>query len=133
MWLPFVWFVSFVVNQSDCSPTRGSTTEDTENTEREKSKCKWFSILNMTAVRRCGIQISSEKAQTGDFWGDKVGMKVATNITLQLAPNFTIHWPRVLIYPAEENHFGLFDYSTLQAGHAVIDTQQKTITMTQGD
>src|ERR1043165_2966914 len=27
-------------------------------------------ILNMTAVRRCGISLSSEPAKTGDFWGD---------------------------------------------------------------
>ena len=86
-------------------------------------------ILNMTTVRRCGITLSSEPAKTGDFWGDKIGMRSATNITVRLAPDFTVHWPRVLVHPGEEDHFGTLDYATLKAGHAVIDTKQKTITM----
>src|SRR5882672_3272046 len=73
-------------------------------------------ILNMTAVRRCGISLSSEPAKTGDFWGDKVGMRLATNITVRLAPNFTVHWPKVLVHPGEEDHFGILDYGTLKAG-----------------
>lgn len=86
-------------------------------------------ILNMTAVRRCGIALSSEPAKTGDFWGDKVGMRLATNVTVRLAPNFTVHWPKVMVHPGEEDHFGILDYGTLRAGHAVIDTKQKTITV----
>ena len=87
-------------------------------------------ILNMTAVRRCGIQLSSEPAKTEDFWGDKVGMKLATNITVRLAPNFTVHWPKVLVHPGDDAYFGILDYGTLKAGHAVMDMKQKTITIT---
>jgi len=87
-------------------------------------------ILNMTAVRRCGLVLSSEPAKTGDFWGDKVGMKLATNVTVRLAPNFTVHWPKVMVHPGEEDHFGILDYGTLRAANAVLDTKQKTITVT---
>jgi Aspartyl protease len=86
-------------------------------------------ILNMTAVRQCGITLSPESAKTGDFWGDKVGMRLARNITVRLAPDFTVHWPKVMVHPGEENNFGILDYGTLRAGHAVIDTKQKTITV----
>jgi hypothetical protein len=34
-----------------------------------------------------------------------------------------------MVHPAEEDHFGILDYSTLRAGHAVIDTREKTITV----
>jgi hypothetical protein len=86
-------------------------------------------ILNMTVVRRCGIALSSEPAKTGDFWGDKVGMRLATNITVRLAPNFSVYWPKVMVHPGEEDYFGILDYGTLRAGHAVIDTKEKTITV----
>jgi len=87
-------------------------------------------ILNMTAVRRCGISVSAGPVKTGDFWGDQVGMKLATNVSLQLAPGLVVHWPKVLVHPGEDVTFGTLDYGTLRAGHAVIDTNQKTITMT---
>jgi hypothetical protein len=87
-------------------------------------------ILNMTAVRRCGIAVSPAPVKTGDFWGDQIGMKLATNISLYLAPGFVVHWPKVLVHPGEDVTFGTLDYGTLKAGHAVIDTKQKTITIT---
>ena len=86
-------------------------------------------ILNMAAVRQCGLTLSSESAKTGDFWGDKVGMRLATNVTVRLAPEFTVHWPKVMVHPGEEDYFGILDYDTLRAVHAVIDTKQKTITV----
>jgi hypothetical protein len=86
-------------------------------------------ILNMTAVHRCGIVISSEVAGTNDWWGEQVGMKLATNVTVRLAPNFTVHWPKVLVHRGEEDCFGILDYGTLKAGHAVMDMKQKTITL----
>lgn len=87
-------------------------------------------ILNMTAVHRCGIVLSPAVAGTNDWWGEQVGMKLATNVTVRLAPNFTVHWPKVLVHQGEEDCFGILDYGTLKAEHAVMDMKQKTITVT---
>jgi hypothetical protein len=87
-------------------------------------------FLNMTAIRRCGISVSPVPVKTGDFWGDKIGMKLATNISLQLASGLVVHWPKVFVHPGEDVVFGSIDYATLKAGQAVIDTKQKTIRMT---
>src|SRR4051812_7069140 len=87
-------------------------------------------FLNMTAIRRCGISVSSVPVKTGDFWGDKIGMKMATNICLQLARGVVVHWPEVFVHPGEDVVFGTIDYATLKAGQAVIDTKRETIRMT---
>jgi hypothetical protein len=57
-------------------------------------------------------------------------MKLATNVAVELSPSLTIHWPKVLVHPGEEVFFGIIDYGTLKAGHAVIDVNQRTIRMT---
>jgi len=87
-------------------------------------------ILTMTGARRCGVPVSSAPVLKGDTWGEQVGMKLATNVSLRLAPGFVVHWPKVLVHPGEDVTFGTLDYGTLRAGHAIIDTKQKTITMT---
>ena len=68
-------------------------------------------------------------ALKADTWGLEIDMKMATNVSLQLAPGFVVHWPKVLVHPGEDVTFGTLDYGTLKAGNAVIDVQQKTVTM----
>jgi hypothetical protein len=87
-------------------------------------------ILTMTGARRCGISPSLQPALKGDTWGSEIDMKMATNVSLQLAPGFVVHWSKVLVHPGEDVTFGTLDYGTLKAGHAVIDIKQKTLTMT---
>src|SRR5436190_1455512 len=62
-------------------------------------------ILTMTGARRCGVRILPAPVATGDTWGDQIGMKVATNVSLQLAPGFVVHWPKVLVHPGEDVTF----------------------------
>jgi hypothetical protein len=93
--------------------------------------------LTMTAVRRCGIAVAPSRVMGVDAWGGRVALLSATNIIVKLAPDFSIHWPAILVLPGEvdkqsgwdENFFGVLDYRTLRAGHAVIDMKQKTLTL----
>jgi hypothetical protein len=86
-------------------------------------------MLTIAAARRCGFQAfwppASEK--TNSFWGEKIRMMKATNIVVELAPGFTVHWPELLV-SGEEEIFGIVDYRTLKAANAVIDTRNRTIT-----
>jgi hypothetical protein len=86
-------------------------------------------MLTMTGVRRCGIALAPLTNTTAEFWGEKVSMKMATNVTVQLAPALTVQWRKVIVHPGFDAFFGILDYGTLKAGHAVIDFKQKTITM----
>ena len=56
-------------------------------------------------------------------------MMKATNIVMELAPGFTVHWSEVLV-SGEEEFFGIVDYRTLKAANAVIDTRNRAITFT---
>jgi len=88
-------------------------------------------MLSISAARRCGFQAfwppASEK--TNIFWGEKIRMMKATNIVVELAPGFTVHWSEVLV-SGQEEFFGIVDYRTLKAANAVIDTKNRTITFT---
>ena len=126
-WICFVFLVSGFAQQAPApgipTPTLGPGpfVIDTGTT---------IPILTMTGARRCGISPSLQPAPKGDTWGSEIDMKMATNVSLQLAPGFIVHWPKVLVHPGEDVTFGTLDYGTLKAGHAVIDIKQKTITMT---
>jgi hypothetical protein len=94
------------------------------------------SFLSMTAVRRCGIEVSPSR-DYGSGVGSNVALLQATNITVQLAPDVDIHWPRVLVIPDDgskqvetnSDFFGLLGYPTLAARQTVIDMKRKTLTM----
>jgi len=93
--------------------------------------------LTTTAVSRCKIAVSRSSAIGVDASGSEVPLMSATNITVKLAPDFSIHFPSVLVLPTQvdqgssSNHdfFGVLDYRTLRAGHAVMDMKYKTITL----
>ena len=88
-------------------------------------------MLTIAAARSCGFQAfwptSSENTNT--FWGEGIPMMKATNIVVELAPGFTVHWSEVLVSDQEE-FFGIVDYRTLKAANAVIDTKNKAISFT---
>jgi hypothetical protein len=88
-------------------------------------------ILGIEAARRCKFNAFWPRAsdKTNSFWGESIRMMKATNISAQLAPGMTVHWPEVLV-SGETNFFGIIDYRTLKAANAVIDTKGKTITFT---
>jgi hypothetical protein len=87
-------------------------------------------ILSIACARQAGFKPfwppASEK--TNSFWGEKIRMMKATNIVAQFAAGFTVHWPEVLV-SGEEEFFGILDYRTLKSANAVIDLQNKTITV----
>ena len=87
-------------------------------------------MLTMTGAHRCGVPLIPGSKETVPFWDENVNMKVATNVAVTLTPSVTVHWPKVLVHPGFSSFFGIIDYGTLKAGHAVIDLNQKTIRMT---
>ena len=87
-------------------------------------------LLTMTAVRRCGIIACPSRSRGADMFGVQFPLKVATNITIRFTPQFSVHYAEVLVSPEEGDHFGLLDYGTLRSAHAVMDMEQRTITLT---
>lgn len=94
-------------------------------------------MLSQTAIERCGITaIPSEGFGLGV--GGKIALLQATNVTFRVAPDFAIHWRTIMVFskdisvPSETNDdfFGILDYRTLEAWHAVMDMKNKTITLT---
>jgi len=88
-------------------------------------------ILGIAAARQCRFEPFWPPAseRTNSFWGEKIRMMKATNIVAEFAPGFSVHWPEVLV-SGEEEFFGIIDYRTLKEANAVIDTKNKTITVT---
>jgi hypothetical protein len=88
-------------------------------------------ILGIAAARQCRFEPFWPPASdaTNSFWGEKIRMMKATNIVAEFAPGFSVHWPEVLV-SGEEEFFGIIDYRTLKEANAVIDTKNKTITVT---
>jgi len=86
--------------------------------------------LTMTAARRCHLSLADNKTKRVDmYYAQSVPMKVAEDVTVVVAPRLTIHWSKAVVDPREESWFGLLDYHTLRAMHAVIDMNEKTITI----
>ena len=88
-------------------------------------------ILGILAARECRFTPFWPPAsdRTNSFWGEKIRMMKATNIVAEFAPGFSVHWPEVLV-SGENEFFGIIDYRTLKEANAVIDTKNKTITVT---
>ena len=88
-------------------------------------------ILGIAAARQCRFEPFWPPAseRTNRFWGEKIRMMKATNIVAEFAPGFSVHWPEVLV-SGEEEFFGIIDYRTLKEANAIIDTKNKTITVT---
>jgi len=88
-------------------------------------------ILGIAAARECRFEPFWPPAseRTNSFWGEKVRMMKATNIVAEFAPGFSVRWPEVLV-SGEEDFFGIIDYRTLKEANAIIDTKNKTITVT---
>jgi hypothetical protein len=95
-------------------------------------------VLNSTAARRCGIAVMPSEGYIIGAGSGNVSMMQATNITVKFSQGFVIHWPLVLVLQGElatpagtnDNFFGILDYRTLRANHAVLDMKNKTITFT---
>ena len=88
-------------------------------------------ILGIAAARKCRFEAFWPPASdpTNSFWGEKIRMMKATNIVAEFTPGFRVHWPEVLV-SGETEFFGIIDYRTLKEANAVIDTKNKTITVT---
>jgi len=88
-------------------------------------------ILGIAAARQCRFEAfwPPASARTNSFWGERIRMMKATNIVAEFAPGFSVRWPEVLV-SGEEKFFGIIDYRTLKEANAVIDTKNKTITVT---
>lgn len=88
--------------------------------------------LTMTAVRRCHLSLSPGKTTYVDVnYAGRVTMKVVEDVTLVIHPRITVRWSIAVVDPVERSYFGLIDYQTLKAMHAVIDIAGKTITVSQ--
>ncbi len=87
-------------------------------------------MLTMTGARRCGVSLIPATKELVPFWDGKAEVQVATNVAVTLGSTLTVQWPKVIVHPGFDVYFGIIDYGTLKAGHAVIDVRQKTIKMT---
>lgn len=86
--------------------------------------------LTMTAVRRCHLSLSDSKRKTVDmYYASGVEMKVAEDVMVTIAPRLSFRWSKAVVDPRDDSYFGLLDYHTLKAMHAVIDMDAKTITI----
>lgn len=62
----------------------------------------------------------------------------ATNVTIRLAQDYTIHWQHIAVLPqmssgsdgTNDMFLGILDYRTFAVRHAVMDMKNKTITLT---
>jgi hypothetical protein len=90
--------------------------------------------LTMNAVRRCRLSFSDTETKKADIYhGKGVPMKVTRDVKIVIAKRLSIHWSKAVVDPREDayfgSYFGLLDYHTLKAMHAVIDMDAKTITI----
>ena len=91
----------------------------------------------LRVMARCTIQITSALALvvlavTGCVSVPKPSVMLtgASPVTIAYTDTYGFQRPKVMVHPGEEDRFGILDYGTLRAGHAVIDMKQKTITVT---
>jgi hypothetical protein len=86
--------------------------------------------LTMTTARRCHLSLADAKTKNIDmYYAQSVPMKVAEDVTIVVAPGLSIRWSKAVVDPRDDSYFGLLDYHTLRAMHAVIDMDAKTITI----
>jgi hypothetical protein len=90
------------------------------------------SFLFVPTIDRCKIACSSFHGQALGVEG-KVELLEATNVTVNFASGFKIHWSSVPVLPANSqvnsDFLGLIGYSTLAGRNAVLDLKHKTITL----
>ncbi len=91
--------------------------------------------ITQLCVDQCGIRTSGgePKDVTLNLWGTVIAADVAKNVEVQLHPDLTLRWSRVVVFRGEllNGIFGILDYNTLRAANAVIDVREKTITVRQ--
>ena len=90
--------------------------------------------LTMTAVRRCHLSLSDTETKKVDIYhGKNVPMRLARDVKIEIAHRLSIQWSKAIVDPREDayfgSYFGLLDYHTLRAMHAVIDMDARTITI----
>lgn len=88
-------------------------------------------LLTKAAVRKCGITTLPSRSKGGDMWGKSFPLERATNVTIHFTSAFSVHYDEILVSPDKGPHFGLLDYGTLRAAHAVINCERRTIEVTQ--
>ena len=89
-------------------------------------------ILTMRAVRECGLAVSPVTRRQG-FVGDEIPREFRTvdsDVKVELEKAI-ITWghPPVVVGVGSELWFGIIDYRTLKASHAVINVKDKTLTI----
>jgi predicted aspartyl protease len=89
-------------------------------------------VLTMKAVRQCGLPLSSG-TRSEAFLGDdrpKQFRIVKGNVTIEIdGAAISLGNPSVVSGLGSENWFGLIDYHTLKACHAVINVKEKSFTI----
>ena len=85
--------------------------------------------LTKTGADRCHLVTSAKVVKKVDmFYAPKAGMKEAKNVTIEFGDSgVKIKWSKAIVDDRKDPWFGLIDYHTLKAMHAVIDTNEKTI------
>ena len=89
-------------------------------------------VLTMKAIRECGIALSPRTKVVG-FVGDDVPKefrRVDGDVTIEIE-GARITWGNAAVLSGQTSYkwFGLIDYHTLKAAHAVINLKERTITL----
>lgn len=94
-------------------------------------------ILSAQGVRACGIDLSQAKGKTQATWESaKTPMKEITNVTLRIMDGngveiASVRWPHVLANHNEHPWMAIIDLPTLERLNAIINTKERTITISQ--
>jgi hypothetical protein len=89
-----------------------------------------YPLLSETGVHLFNLPLSTTVAPSDVIafpFSGPAEARVATNVTVELAPGLTVHWPRVIVEMTNHPWVGLLDYGTLKALNAVMDLNSKTI------
>jgi hypothetical protein len=89
-------------------------------------------VLTMRAIRACGIPLRKETGEVGTI-GDRSPtrlMKVDGIVKIEFGPHVVVTCGNVYVTEGmgSDMWFGLLDYRTLSAAHAVINVEEKTVT-----
>lgn len=88
--------------------------------------------ITQLCVDRCGIRTSAGEPRdvTLNLWGNVIATDIAEDVAVQLHPDVTLRWSRVVIFRGKilDGIFGILDYNTLRATNALIDVRNKTLT-----
>jgi hypothetical protein len=87
-------------------------------------------MFTSRTIREWQLSVTEAEATARLADGTKARAQLVKNVTVNVSPEITLHWGEVYVSPENNaDYFGMIDYNTLKKAHAVIDTRNRTITI----